>query len=73
VWITEVDRDAGVDAQLGVLCHLGALVPGQGLAQVLGQGRDLGGDRIPDSFGPMPGQRRPVLDPLGGAEPFHRR
>ena len=29
VWIAEVDRQAGLDPQLRVVCHLGALIPGQ--------------------------------------------
>ena len=44
--IAEVDRQAGLDPQLGVLGHLGALVPGQRPAQLLGQRRDRCGDRV---------------------------
>src|SRR4030095_3256021 len=46
VRVTAVDRQADVDAQLGMLGHLGALVPGQGAAQLVGQRRDRGGDRV---------------------------
>src|SRR6266566_3295770 len=43
VWVAEVDRKPGVDPQLRVLGHLGALVPGQGTAQLVGQpGRPVG-------------------------------
>jgi hypothetical protein len=34
VWVAEVDRDAGFDAQLSVLGHLGALVPRSGSCTV---------------------------------------
>jgi hypothetical protein len=59
----QVDRQAGIDAQLGVLGHLGALVPGQRPAQLLGQCLDRVGDGVPDGLGAVPGQRRAVLDP----------
>jgi hypothetical protein len=36
-WIAEVDLDAAVDGELGVLGHLSAVVPGQRTAQLLGQ------------------------------------
>jgi hypothetical protein len=36
----KVDRQAGLDPELGVLGQLGALVPGQGAAQLVGQRRD---------------------------------
>jgi len=42
--IAEVDREPGVTAQLGVLGHLRALVPGRGAAQPSRQRRDRGGD-----------------------------
>src|SRR6266516_4422353 len=43
VRVAEVDRQPGVDPQLRVLGHLGALVPGQGTAQLVGQpGRPVG-------------------------------
>lgn len=29
LWVAEVDVEACIDPELGVLCHLGALVPGQ--------------------------------------------
>jgi hypothetical protein len=61
------------DPQLGVLGHLGALVPGQRPAQLFGQRGDRGGDRVTDRRpGAMPGQRRTVLDP-GAIAAVHRR
>ena len=38
--VAEVDMEAGVDPKLCVLGHLGALVPNQGAAQLLGQRHD---------------------------------
>ena len=55
VWIAEVDRHAGTDKLLRVLGHFGSLVPGQRLAQLFGQGRDLGCDRIPYRLGAVAG------------------
>ena len=63
VRVGEVDGEAGVDAQLGVLGHLGALVPGQRPAQLLGQRGDRRGDRVADRLGAVPGERGPVLGP----------
>src|SRR5215211_7045045 len=63
VRVTEVDRQAGVDPQLGVLGQLGALVPGQGPAQLVGQRRDRGGDRVADSLSAVAGERGAVVDP----------
>ena len=37
--IAEVDRQIGVDPELGVLSHLRALVPGQRSSQLFRQGR----------------------------------
>ena len=54
--------------ELGVLGHLRALVPGQRAAQLLGQRRDRGGDRVADRLGAVPGQRGPVLD--AGSSPW---
>ena len=67
----EVDGDAGVDLELGVLGHLLAAVPGQRAAQLLGQGRDRRGERVPDCFGAVAGERRAVLGPGAGAVAFH--
>ena len=41
LWIAEIDPQPGCDLQPGVLGQLGALVPGQRSAEMLGQGRDL--------------------------------
>jgi transposase InsO family protein len=56
VRITEVDPQSRDDVELSVLCHLGALVPGQRLAQLLGQGHDRCGDRVPDRLSAVSGQ-----------------
>ena len=60
--VAEVHLQAEVDLQPGVLGQLGALVPGQRAAQVLGQRAELGGDRVADGLGARPGDGRPVLD-----------
>src|SRR4051794_18685682 len=57
--VAEVHLQARVDLQLGVLGQLGALVPGQRAAQVLGQGAELGGDRVADGLGARPGDGGP--------------
>jgi hypothetical protein len=41
-WAEQVDCQSAVDAELGVLGHLRALVPGQRPAQLLGPGGDRG-------------------------------
>src|SRR5712692_3026569 len=66
-WITEVDLEAGGDAQVGVLGHLLASIPGQGTPELLRQRRDRRGDGVSDSLGAVAGQGRPVLDPRLGA------
>ena len=71
VRVAEVDRQPGVDAQLDVLGHLGALVPGQRSAQLVGQRGDRGGDGVADGFGAVPGERRPVLDSRAVAVAVH--
>src|SRR5207302_3012416 len=64
--------EAGVDAELGVLSQLGALVPGQGSPQLVGQGRDGGSDRVSHSLRAVPSKRRTILGP-GAAVVFHAR
>src|SRR4051812_22746227 len=64
VRVAEVDMDPGVDPQMGVLSHLRALVPGQRLPQVLGQGGDRARDGIAHRLGTMAGERRSILDTL---------
>ena len=49
--ITEVDGDAAGDGEVGVLCHLPALVLGERAAELLGQLGDLGGERGGDNVG----------------------
>src|SRR3954467_13964707 len=61
VGIAEVDLETSVDPQAGVLAHLGPLIPGQRLPQLLGQGGDHARDGVAHRLGPMPGQRGPVL------------
>src|SRR5215210_2937624 len=51
VRIAEEHLDAGVDADLLPVAHLGALVPGQRAAQRLGQRLHLGGERRRDVLG----------------------
>ncbi len=60
--VAEVDVEAGVDAQLGVLGHLGSLIPGEGSAQGVWQRCDRPGDRIADGLGAVARQGRPVVD-----------
>ena len=45
VWIAEVDGDARGDGEVGVIGHLGALVPGDRSAQLVGQRRDRSAHR----------------------------
>jgi hypothetical protein len=61
VRVSEVDRDAGVDLQLGVLGVLLATVPGQGPAQLLGHRGHLLGERVAHRLGAVAGQRGPVV------------
>jgi hypothetical protein len=72
VRVAEIHLEAGVDAELGVLRQLGALVPGQGYPQLFGQGGDGGGDRVSDRLGAVPGERRTVVGP-GAAVVWHAR
>jgi len=50
-----------IDLQARVLCHLGALVPGQRSSQLLGQGGDGARNCVAYSFGSMAGERRTIL------------
>jgi hypothetical protein len=72
VRVAEVDLEPGVGLQLDVLGQFGSLVPGQRATQLLGQGRELGGDRGVDGFGSVAGQRWPVLHRVHDAVAFHR-
>ena len=49
--VAEVDVEVGVCAELGMLCHFGALVPGLGAAELLGQGDDRRSDSVAYGFG----------------------
>jgi transcriptional regulator with XRE-family HTH domain len=62
VQVAKEDGQSRVDAQLGMLSHLRALVPGQRSAQLVRQGRDGGSDCVADTLGTVPGQGRSVLD-----------
>ena len=72
VWVTEVDLEPGVDAELGVLGHLGALVPGERVAELVGQRGDHSGDLVADRFGAVTGQCGPVLGSWGVTVAGHR-
>jgi hypothetical protein len=63
VWVTEEDCQSRVDTQLGVLSHLGTLVPGQGPPELIWQCRDAGSDGIAHTLRAVPGQGRSVLGP----------
>jgi hypothetical protein len=71
VRVAQGDRQAGVDAQLGVPGQLRILVPGQGPAQLLGQRRDRRGDRVANRLPTAPSQPRAVVDPDPVAVSFH--
>ena len=62
--VAEVDVEVGICAELSVLGHFGALVPGQGAAELLGQGGDRLCDGVSDCLGAVAGERGPVVDPL---------
>src|SRR5260370_12294218 len=51
--VAEEDLQSGVETQLRVLGHLGALVPRQRTTQLLRQGDDAGGNRLPHCVGAM--------------------
>jgi hypothetical protein len=71
VRITEVDLDTGIDAELHVVAHLFALVPGQAASQGRRQGLDLAGKRHPDGVGvPALGQGH---EPHIAGAAFHQR
>ena len=63
VRVTEVDREPGVDAELRVLSHLGALVPGERPTELVGERPDHPGDLVADGLGAVPSERWPVLHP----------
>jgi hypothetical protein len=72
VRVAKVHLEAGVDAELGVLRQLDALIPGQGSPQLFGQGRDGGSDGVSHSLRAVPGERSAVLEP-GAAVVVHAR
>jgi hypothetical protein len=65
VRIAEIDLEAGIDAELGVLRHFRTLVPGQRPSQVFGQRGDGGSDGVTDRLGAVPSK--------GWAIVLHRR
>ncbi len=62
--VAEVDVEIGVFSELGVLGHLGALVPRQRTSQLLRQGGDRRSDRVAYGLGAMTGESGSVVDPL---------
>jgi hypothetical protein len=73
VRIGEVDRDIGVDFQLGVLRHLLAAVPGQGSSELFGQRRDRRRDGVPHGLSTVTGQRWAILHSWLDAVAVHTR
>src|ERR671918_1980438 len=71
VRVTEVDLEAGVDPELGVLGHLRTLVPGQRATKLLGQRGDHAGDLVADRFSAVAGERWTILHALPVAVAFH--
>ena len=71
--VAEVDLDAGIDLEAGVLRHLGALVPGERASQFLGQGGDGTRDRVTNRLGAVSCKRRPVLDARPSTMTLHAR
>jgi len=59
--IAEVDRQARVDPELGVLSHLHSLVPGQRFAQVVWQHRNRGSNRVANRLGAMASESGSIL------------
>ena len=54
-----------------MLGHLSALVPGEGAAELLGQGRDRGSDSVAYGLGAVAGESGPVVDPFPFAVASH--
>src|SRR3990172_3256147 len=48
VRVAEVDRYTGIDMQLSMLGHLGALIPGEGSTELLRKRGDRGSDGVAD-------------------------
>ena len=69
--VAEVDGQVGVCAELSVLCHFGALVPGQRAAELLGQRGDRRSYRVSDGLGTMAGESGPVFGSLPFAVAWH--
>src|ERR1700677_3632776 len=59
--VTEIHLQPAVDRELSVLCHLGALVPGERATQLLWECDELGGNRITNRSRATACERRPVL------------
>lgn len=69
--VAEVDLETGIDPQLRMLGHLGALVPGQRATQVDRQAADRLCDGIADRFGTVTGEGRSILDWFACPVPLH--
>src|SRR5271170_5531838 len=71
--VAEVDLQSSINSQVYMLRHLCALIPGQGLTNLLGQGDDGACDSCADRFCTMTGKRGSVLDPCEIAIGRHAR
>ena len=58
--VAEVDVEVGIFAELGMLRHLGALVPRQRPAELVGQSRDRHSDLFTHGLGAMAGESGPL-------------
>ena len=70
--VAEVDVEVGIDSELSMLGHLGALVPGQRLPELLGQSRDRQHYSVTYGLGAVAGESGPVVDPFLLAVAWHR-
>src|SRR5881394_796874 len=59
----EVDLQPSINPQVQMLRHLCSLIPGQGLANVLGEGDNGARDSCADRLCTMTGKRGSVFDP----------
>src|SRR5271154_2024725 len=60
--VAEVDLQSSINSQVYMLRHLCSLIPGQGLANLLGQSDDGACDSCADRFCTMTGKRGSVFD-----------
>ena len=71
MWVAEVDIEISICAELSMLGHLSALIPGQRPAELFGQCRDRGSDSVAYGLGTVAGQSGPVMDPFPFAVAGH--